>query len=154
MPTPSIDPSDVQGLLRFGYARMTEACYLLLRIRDKAAARAWCSTAPVATAEIQAKPPDVALQVASTWTGLRTLGVPANVLAGFSAEFQSGMASDENRSRRLGDVGTSAPAAWDLGGPDQHSRPSGHAFRRARATLAEWRRHHADAAFHAMPLRV
>jgi deferrochelatase/peroxidase EfeB len=139
VPTPSIDPSDVQGLLRFGYARMTEACYLLLRIRDKAAARAWCSTAPVATAEIQAKPPDVALQVASTWTGLRTLGVPANVLAGFSAEFQSGMASDENRSRRLGDVGTSAPAAWDWGGPTNTPDLLVMLFA-VPGKLAEWRR--------------
>ncbi|MGA2723784.1 MAG: peroxidase [Bryobacteraceae bacterium] len=117
MPTRSIDPSDVQGLVRFGYVRMTEACYLLLRIRDKVAARAWCSMAPVATAEIQAKLPDAALQIAFTWAGLRALGVPADVLAGFSAEFQSGMAGDENRSRRLGDVGAGAPAAWDWGGP-------------------------------------
>jgi deferrochelatase/peroxidase EfeB len=114
--TTSIDPKDVQGLVRFGYVRMTEACYLVLRIRDAAAARAWCSVAPVATAEFQEPPSDVALQVAFTWAGLRSLGVPADVLAGFSAEFQAGM-GDESRSRRLGDVGPSAPTEWYWGGP-------------------------------------
>jgi deferrochelatase/peroxidase EfeB len=117
VPATSIDPKDVQGLVRFGYGRLTEACYLLLRIRDAAAARAWCAVAPVATAEFLEHPPDNTLQVAFTWTGLRALGLPAGVLAGFSAEFQSGMAGDESRSRRLGDVGPSAPAVWYWGGP-------------------------------------
>lgn len=116
MSAASIDPKDVQGLVRFGYARLTEGCYLLLRIRDAAAARAWCAAAPVATAEIQEHPPDTALQLAFTWTGLRALGVPADVLAGFSAEFQSGLAGEESRSRRLGDVGASAPETWLWGG--------------------------------------
>jgi deferrochelatase/peroxidase EfeB len=116
VPATSIDPKDVQGLVRFGYARMTEACYLLFRIRDAAAARAWCANAPVATAEFREHAPEVALQVAFTWAGLRRLGLPSDVLAGFSAEFQSGMAGDENRSRRLGDVGPSAPAEWLWGG--------------------------------------
>jgi deferrochelatase/peroxidase EfeB len=116
LPATSIDPKDVQGLVRFGYARLTEACYLLLRIRDAAAARAWCATAPVATAEFQEHPPEVAMQVAFTWAGLSRLGVPSDVLAGFSAEFQSGMSGDENRSRRLGDVGPSAPSEWLWGG--------------------------------------
>jgi deferrochelatase/peroxidase EfeB len=117
VPAASIDPKDVQGLVRFGYGPMKEACYLLLRIRDAAAARAWCAVAPVATAEFQEHPPEVALQVAFTWTGLRALGLPSEVLAGFSAEFQSGMAGAENRSLRLGDVGASAPSAWWWGGP-------------------------------------
>jgi deferrochelatase/peroxidase EfeB len=112
----SIDPKDVQGLVRFGYARLTEGCYLLLRIRDAGAARAWCAVAPVATAEIQAAPPATALQLAFTWAGLRALGVPLDVLAGFSAEFQSGMAGEESRSRRLGDVAASAPETWLWGG--------------------------------------
>ena len=117
MPTTSIDPKDVQGLVRFGYKSMTEACYLLLRIRNAAAARAWCAVAPVATAELQEPPPEVALQVAFTWAGLRELGLPHDVLEGFSAEFESGMAGEENRSQRLGDLGPSAPTAWLWGGP-------------------------------------
>jgi deferrochelatase/peroxidase EfeB len=115
MPIASIDPKDVQGLVRFGYGRLTEACYLLLRIRNAAAARAWCSTAQVATAEFQERPPETALQVAFTWPGLRALGVPSDVIEGFSVEFKSGMAGEDNRSRRLGDVGANAPETWVWG---------------------------------------
>lgn len=113
--TSLIDFRDVQGLVRFGYGHHKEACYLLLRIRDAAAARTWCGTAPVATAEVQANPPSTALQVAFTYAGLRRLEAPADVLSGFSAEFQQGMAGEENRSRRLGDIGESAPEKWDWG---------------------------------------
>ena len=38
---PDVDYADVQGLVRFGYGRMTEASYALLRVKDAAAARAW-----------------------------------------------------------------------------------------------------------------
>jgi hypothetical protein len=116
LPAASIDLTDVQGLVRFGYKHHTEACYLLLRIRDAAAARAWCAAAQVATAND--RPSDAVLQVAFTFPGLRALGLPDEVLAGFSSEFQSGMVGDESRSRRLGDVGSSAPENWCWGGPE------------------------------------
>jgi deferrochelatase/peroxidase EfeB len=112
-----IDPKEVQGLVRFGFGRLTEACYLLLRIRDPIKARAWCSMAQVTTSELLGRPPEVALQVAFTAAGLRALGVPADLMAGFSREFLSGVAGDKNRSQRLGDVGESAPESWVWGGP-------------------------------------
>lgn len=112
----TVDETDVQGLVRFGYRRMTEAYYVLLRIRDASAARAWCSTAPLTNAVVLSSPPATALHVAFTSNGLRALGVPEQVIAGFSAEFVSGMAGEESRSRRLGDLGDSAPAWWLWGG--------------------------------------
>ena len=45
-----VDYSDVQGLVRFGYNRMTEASYFLLRVKDVAAARSWLRTASVTSA--------------------------------------------------------------------------------------------------------
>ena len=36
----SVELDDVQGLVRFGYGHLTEACFLLLRVKDPAAARA------------------------------------------------------------------------------------------------------------------
>src|SRR5262249_15410111 len=56
-----------------------------------------------------------ALHVAFTSAGLRALGVAESVIAGFSPEFIAGMTSD-NRTRRLGDVGSNAPWRWDWGG--------------------------------------
>ena len=110
-----VDFSDVQGLLRFGYSKLTESCFFLLKIRNPAAARAWLAAAPVTNAVMLADAPATALQVAFTCEGLQALDVPQSVLAGFSAEFLSGMAGEDNRSRRLGDLGASAPEYWQWG---------------------------------------
>lgn len=114
-----VDYSDVQGLVRFGYARMTDACYFLVKVRQTATARRWLATAPITTAVKFNPPPKTALQVAFTRQGLEALRVPQNVIAGFSAEFISGMASDENRCRRLGDVAANSPANWRWGNADR-----------------------------------
>ena len=114
----SVDFSDVQGILRFGYRRLTEASFLLLRIRDVAAARRWLRTAPVTDAVERASAPPTALQIAFTYPGLERLGLPRAALDGFAVEFRSGMAGDAGRSRLLGDVGRSAPARWDWGTGD------------------------------------
>jgi Dyp-type peroxidase family len=111
----AVDMTDVQGIVRYGYAQMTEAVFLLLNIRDADAARTWLAQAPVTTALERSPIPSTALQVAFTRQGLEALAIPAHVIAGFSAEFLSGMAGDANRSRRLGDIGTNAPAAWQWG---------------------------------------
>jgi Dyp-type peroxidase family len=114
-PSP-VDYNDVQGLVRFGYNKLTESCFLLLNIRDVAAARAWLATAPVTNAVKTDQAPPTAVQIAFTREGLQALKVPDDVLAGFSAEFLSGMAAEDSRSRRLGDVGASAPEHWQWGG--------------------------------------
>lgn len=111
------DYSDVQGLAAYGYSKLTEACYLLLRIRNAEAARAWIASAPVSTAEHRSPAPETALQIAFTPAGLLALGLPERMAAGFSAEFVDGMAGDANRSRRLGDLGQNDPTGWLWGGP-------------------------------------
>ncbi|MBI4523073.1 MAG: peroxidase [Deltaproteobacteria bacterium] len=112
-----IDYSDVQGLVRFGYPRMIEACFFLLRVESPAAARSWLKDVSITTAEKLAEPPKTALHVAFTCQGLRALGVPEDMIKGFSPEFISGMAGEESRSRRLGDVKANSPARWQWGGP-------------------------------------
>jgi deferrochelatase/peroxidase EfeB len=109
------DYGEVQGLVRFGHGRMKEASYALLRVRSVEAAKAWLRSAPVTSATATVPPPSTAVQVALTAAGLEALGVPAPVRAGFSPEFLAGMA-EESRSRRLGDVGESAPSRWEWGG--------------------------------------
>jgi deferrochelatase/peroxidase EfeB len=113
--TSSVDYGDIQGLVRFGYARMTEACYFLVKVRDAAAVRDWLANAPVTTAVKLDPPPRTALQIAFSRHGLKAMNVPEKVIAGFSADFIAGMASDENRSRRLGDLGDNSPAKWRWG---------------------------------------
>src|SRR3954452_4402153 len=101
---------DIQGIVRFGHGQMRAAAFWLLRIADPAAAREWLGRAPATYAVGRNPPPDTGLQVAFTAEGLRALGLPQSVMAGFSDEFIAGMAGDESRSRRLGDVGDNAPS--------------------------------------------
>ena len=106
---------DIQGIVRFGYKRHTEACFLLLRVLDPRAARAWLATAPVANAATADPPPTTVLQLALTSEGLRALGVAEAVVQSFSSEFIVGMGTDTSRARRLGDVGSNAPSQWQWG---------------------------------------
>jgi deferrochelatase/peroxidase EfeB len=109
----------MQALLRFGFKHLTQASFLLMRIRNREAARAWLATAPVASAVTSKPPPTTALQVALTSEGLRALGVAAEIVAGFSNEYIEGMSGDPNRSRRLGDVAKSDPGQWRWGATGQ-----------------------------------
>ena len=111
----SVELEDVQGLVRFGYRHLKEACFLLLRVKDAAAARSWLAQAPV-TSAVDADPrPETALHVAFTSEGLRALEVASDLREGFSDEFVSGMASDTARARRLGDVDANDPKYWHWG---------------------------------------
>jgi deferrochelatase/peroxidase EfeB len=113
-----VDFADVQGLVRFGYGRMTRASYALVRVKDVAAAKAWLGAAPVTSGVEQKPPPTTALQIALTAAGLTQLGLPPSVMDGFSREFRTGMSKDYRR-RLLGDVNHNAPEFWDWGGPEK-----------------------------------
>jgi deferrochelatase/peroxidase EfeB len=115
-PPSPVDFGDVQGIVRFGHGRLADAAFLLLEVVDPDAARSWLQTAPVTTAVATHTPPATALQIALTCQGLEALGVDAETIAQFPEEFLSGMAAEENRSRRLGDIGANAPARWAWGG--------------------------------------
>lgn len=110
---------DLQGLVRFAHGHLSETCFLLLDVVDIQSALEWLGSAPITTAESIRPPPDNALQVAFSANGLRTLGVPDAVIEDFSDEFVAGMASERNRSRRLGDVGANDPQQWTWGGPER-----------------------------------
>jgi deferrochelatase/peroxidase EfeB len=111
----TVSYEDVQGILRFGHGKLIRACFYVLQIQDAAAVRDWLHRAPVTTAVTQKPLPVSALQVALTARGMKTLGVPDGIIASFSPEFVAGMAADESRTRRLGDVGSSAPSQWRWG---------------------------------------
>jgi deferrochelatase/peroxidase EfeB len=111
----TVELDDIQGLLRFGYKHHTEACFVLLRVKDRAAARAWLAAAPVTSAVPAEPPPATVLQLALSSEGLRALGLPGDVVSAFSSEFVSGMGGDASRARRLGDVGANAPDQWQWG---------------------------------------
>jgi Dyp-type peroxidase family len=109
-----VDYADVQGLVRFGYGHLTSASYALVRVKNADAAKAWLRSAPITTAVDQKPPPNTALNIAFTAPGLKALGVPEPIIAGFSHEFRGGM-GQESRARQLGDVGKNAPSNWTWG---------------------------------------
>jgi deferrochelatase/peroxidase EfeB len=110
------EADDIQALLWSGFNALPAATFLLLRIQDRTAARAWLREAPVTTIGHLNTHQATALQIALSANGLTRLGVAETVVGGFAPEFLSGMATDEARSRRLGDVGANAPANWRWGG--------------------------------------
>lgn len=111
----TVELDDIQGLLRFGYKHQTQASFLLLQIKDREAARAWLASVPVTSAVTAVPSPDTALQLALSREGLQALGVADDIVNAFSPEFVSGLGSDASQSRRLGDVGASAPERWQWG---------------------------------------
>ena len=161
MAQPITELNDIQGILRSGYGGLLEAVFLLLRITEIHAAKAWVGAASGAPslsgsgvlvtsiADLRTTRDD-ALQIAFTAPGLRNLGLADDVIRGFSPAFQDGMASAvaeaAGRSRRLGDVGANAPANWVWGArqhvPDAmlmlYARPGGLAalLARVKASIA------------------
>jgi deferrochelatase/peroxidase EfeB len=110
------EADDIQALLWSGFNALPAATFLLLRVRDRAAARGWLREVPVTTIGHLNTHQATVLQVALSANGLIKLDVAESIIGGFAAEFLSGMATDEARSRRLGDVGANAPAHWRWGG--------------------------------------
>ena len=84
-----------------------------------AAASAWLASAPVTNAVMLDKAPPTALHVALTRQGLEGLRVSADVITGFSDESSLGICGEQNRSSRLGDVGSNAPEHWQWGVGDR-----------------------------------
>lgn len=144
------EADDIQGIVRTGFGTLKHACFLLLRIVDAPAARAWLAGADITLAARHDDTTASALQVALTARGLRALGLPEPVLQGFSAEFLSGMAGDAGRSRRLGDVEANAPSAWRWGGADE---PDVLVMLYAPQEPAQWR-HHVETEFFARGFHI
>src|SRR4051812_40974659 len=120
-----IDTGDIQAIAKTGFALLTAASYMLLRVVEPNAARRWLrGLAPASLAkpsevktilDLEKKTGVETYQIAFTAAGLRKLEVNESIIRRFSPEFIEGMAGDENRSRRLGDIGQNAPEKWCWG---------------------------------------
>ena len=139
MTPPAIDHGDVQGLVRYGYAHMTEARFFLLRVADPGAARAWLRAAPVTTAARTGPGPRTALQVAFTREGLEALGVPAPVLAGILRRVRLGHGGRGEPLPPAGGRRRQQPVRLAVGWARQGSPCAGPALRRA-GLLEPWTR--------------
>ena len=118
----TLELAHIQGLALFGYGHLEYAAYLFLHLGDGAQARRWLAALlPQVTSAGESKGQEGkgrgAVSLALTFAGLRALGLAEDALATFPRQFQEGMAAPD-RARILGDVGESAPAQWQFGGPN------------------------------------
>jgi deferrochelatase/peroxidase EfeB len=117
-----LELDDIQGTVLRNRPLPYFGAYLLFRIDAREQARMLVERLlPSITSALDwANPVDKAwLNVIFTHAGLRRMGVPAEILAGFPIEFRMGMAA---RKDYLGDTGASDPSLWDtyLGRPEFH----------------------------------
>ena len=104
--------------MRYGYGHMTEARFLLLRVADPGAARAWLRTAPVTTAQPDACPgPRRRSRWRSRAEGLEALGRPGRDRPGLLGRVpgrhgRRGEPLPPARRRRR-----ERPSGWEWGGP-------------------------------------
>ena len=128
---------DMQGLVRYAHGKLSETCFMLLDVKDVELARVWLQFVPVTTAEALDPQPDRALQIAFTAGGLRAMGLSDAVMEGFSYEFIAGM-TEENRARRLGDIGSNDPQHWEWGGEQDKVPHLLVMFYAGEGLLADW----------------
>jgi Dyp-type peroxidase family len=113
----TLDLQDIQGLIIRGYGNLKAACYILLEISSPRPAKIWLSTLANTITGAQARPEEKALNVSFTYAGIKKLGLEPAILAMFSNEFITGIATP-HRSLLLGDVEESSPTQWIWGGPN------------------------------------
>src|SRR5512142_2382057 len=114
--TARLDLGNIQGLLARGYRKLGHATFTVFTIPGPDAGHAVLSWLLPQVTTAAAGAADSALHVAFSAAGLRRLGLPGSVIAGFPAEFAEGM-TGRDRSRFLGDAGDSSPVLWDWGAP-------------------------------------
>jgi Dyp-type peroxidase family len=119
-----LELDDIQHILLTRTPALTGR-YEFLTFDQPEAGRAWITemlTTVQSAADAVATLPASArwVTLAFTWSGLRALGVSADALASFPAEFREGMAA---RASILGDTGANAPEHWvgGLSGEDVHA---------------------------------
>ncbi|MDN5217147.1 Dyp-type peroxidase [Fulvivirgaceae bacterium BMA12] len=108
----AIDRKDIQGMLIYGYGRLSAACYLFLSLEDISAFRRWLKATTFQNGV--SSPGEPSMNIAFTADGLRKLGLTVDEDHGFSRAFTEGMDTD-HRNRILGDYGINASTKWVWG---------------------------------------
>jgi Dyp-type peroxidase family len=117
----SLELGDIQATALMPRPHPYAGAYLALRLDDRHAGRELLRRLIPLLDPVSSFDPGrpVSLGVGLSFAGLQAIGVPAESLATFPAEFQQGMAA---RADQIGDVGQNAPEHWEapLGSKDVH----------------------------------
>jgi len=111
----NLELNDIQRLVISSSVRLSCAAYVLLRVRDATAAKAWIGRRASEVTTAGEESPQRFVNLAFTSSGLKKVGLDDNTLATFSFPFQEGMATP-HRARILGDTEQNNSAKWDWGG--------------------------------------
>jgi Dyp-type peroxidase family len=114
----TLELDDVQGLIVHGFAELKGAVFLRLRVEAAAPARRWLAALKPRITRGNEEKPERVVNVAFSASGLRKLGLDAEILAGFAKPFREGLLTEQRR-RLLGDVGGNAPENWEWGGSEE-----------------------------------
>src|SRR5688500_10396679 len=106
---PPLQVEDIQGIILYGYGRLQSACFLLLQLADRSAARAWLAVLEVQSARCNRDELDRSVNIAFTRAGLERLRLHGTWIGEFAGEFGEGMTATKHRQRILGDVGERSP---------------------------------------------
>ena len=112
-----LERKDIQGIVVSAYKHLHCAAFLLLRVRNAQPARTWLAQVVTEVMASEAKNAALSINIAFTYSGLKSLGLGQDALDAFSLPFQEGMAAPY-RARLLGDNEENAPAGWDWGAPN------------------------------------
>ncbi len=111
---------DIQGIIVTGYGHLIYSSYIFLHIDEPTQAKQWLGkiAADMTTAKWETESgkqkPELALNIAFTYHGLKKLGLPPESLNTFSEEFVQGIATDV-RANRFGDTNDNHPEHWEIG---------------------------------------
>jgi Dyp-type peroxidase family len=112
-----LELNDIQGVIIRGYAKLPAAHFLLLSLKDPAAAKQWLSVIAKDITPGDSDPVESATHIAFTFNGLKALDLNQAALDSFSLEFEDGM-TGKHKQFFLGDFAESAPDKWTWGGPN------------------------------------
>jgi Dyp-type peroxidase family len=116
----TLEVADMQGMVASGYRRLVAADYVLWRITDAARAKSWLGSVVGRVTSSAAPVTATGVNLALTSSGLARLGLAADALGTFPAEFVEGIATP-HRSRMLGDTDASDPSGWRWGGGEPNA---------------------------------
>lgn len=110
-----LELKDIQGIVIRGYSDLKAAQFLLLGVKDAAAAKKWISRILQDITPGDQRPDTAALHIAFTFNGLKALGLGPGALDSFPIELEDGMTTP-HKQLFLGDFAESSPDTWEWGG--------------------------------------
>ena len=123
-----LEHADIQGLVVSGYGHLKFGSYIFITFNDAHKGKSWLKSfiPNIATAEKWDKDedgntqyPPTAMNIAFSYTGLRTLVGFETTIEPLPYPFMEGITEEQRADKVLGDTGVSDPKNWEIGALDR-----------------------------------